>query len=174
MKKIRNIVPLTLGGMVIEPGTVFEYNINLKEYRVSPNSCIGRITDAQASDRRLFEPVEERFIRNGEPCHAISASGGSCDLRFFEGCRGDEMRLAFGNVFRVDTKENPSGVHIVDAQKVLMLALRVPKLWKCLKWLWDTESYVEDNPISYKERRAIKEIVHEIETAATPQKGREA
>lgn len=171
MKKIRNIVPLTLGGIVVEPGTVFEYDSYFKEYRVSPHSCIGWVTDAQASDRRLFEPVEERFIRNGEPYHAVTAAGESCDLYFIGGCPKDELRLAFGNVFRVDTKVNPSGVHIDDALKVFRLALRVPQLWEYLRWRLDSKCLTPDNPLSIVQMQAVDEAIQEIKAAVGPQPG---
>jgi hypothetical protein len=162
MKKIRNIVPIPADGVVVDPGTIWEEDsigLFIAEGFASVNY-------GQASDRRLFEPVEERFIRNGEPCRVITATGEVCDLHFWDTCLGDAQRFAFGNVFRVDTSLNAHGVHIDDALKVFKLALRVPKLWECLKWLWDPKSYVGDKPIPYKDCRVINEIIREIEDAS--------
>lgn len=171
MKKIRNIVPLPLGGIVIEPGTVFEHKIDIECYQVTMHPYAVRVNETQAADRRLFEPVEERFIGNGEPYHAITAAGESCDLHFWDTCPGDALRLAFGNVFRVDTKENPAGVHIDDALKVFKLALRVPKLWAYLRWRLDSKCFMSDNPLSIKQMQAVDEAIQEIKAAVGPQPG---
>lgn len=174
MKKIRNIVPLPLGGKVIEPGTVFEHNIDIECYQVTRHPFVVRVNETQAADRRLFEPVEERFIRNGEPCRVITATGEVFDLYFWDTCPGDAQRFAFGNVFRVDTNLNAHGVHLDDALKVFRLALRVPKLWKYLQWRLDSECFGSDNPLSFEEMETVDKAIQEIKTAAKPQKGREA
>lgn len=170
MKKIRNIVPIPVGGVVVDPGTIWEEDsigLFITEGYASVNY-------GQASDRRLFEPVEERFIRNGEPCRVITAAGEACDLHFWDTCPGDAQRFAFGNVFRVDTNLNAHGVHIDDALKVFKLALRVPKLWKYLRWRLDSKCFLPDNPLSFEEMETVDKAIQEIKTAAKPQKGCEA
>lgn len=165
MKKIRNIVPLPLGGKVIEPGTVFEYDSYFKEYRASTHSFVGWVTNEQASDRRLFEPGEEAFIGLGNEYRAIDDLNAQATAPIeWTAAAVDKAWLEIGNCFRTDTNLNPAGVLIDDAVKVFKLALRVPHLWGTLVGMFqDPQGFTENQDYTEEFR-----IVAEIEAAAQP------
>ena len=147
-KKIRNIVPIPSGGKIVEPGTVFVYNVATDRYEATVHPLVVCANATQAADPRLFEPVEEPWPEDCERVLVINHACSATSIIYGEIMWSREH--AIGNCFHPDSKVNQYGVHIDDARKVFLLALRANDfaqdvLSAIREWkMFDTNAHARD------------------------------